>query len=67
MSSKTVILLIFLLGVQCLWAGTTGKIAGYVKNQSTGEALIGANVIIEGAGLVQTRYPFFPPPARTRA
>ncbi len=29
-------------------AGTTGKIAGYVKDASTGEPLAGANIIIEG-------------------
>jgi hypothetical protein len=29
-------------------AGTTGKIAGEVKDAQTGEALAGANVVIEG-------------------
>jgi outer membrane receptor protein involved in Fe transport len=31
-----------------LLAGTTGKIAGYVRDSSTGEPLPGANVLIEG-------------------
>lgn len=32
-------------------AGTTGKIAGTVKDSQTGEAIIGANIIIEGTTL----------------
>ena len=31
-----------------LFAGTTGKIAGEVKDRKTGEALIGVNVLVEG-------------------
>jgi hypothetical protein len=31
------------------WAGTTGKIAGIVEDESTGEPLVGANVFIEGS------------------
>jgi outer membrane receptor protein involved in Fe transport len=31
-----------------LIAGTTGKLAGYVKDAATGDALIGVNVILEG-------------------
>jgi len=34
-----------------LFAGTTGKISGIVKDADTGEALPGANVIIEGTTL----------------
>ncbi|NQT25321.1 TonB-dependent receptor [candidate division KSB1 bacterium] len=30
------------------WAQTTGKIAGHITDQSTGEPLIGANVILKG-------------------
>ncbi len=36
------------LPVFLLIAGTTGKIAGTVKDSKTGEAVIGANIIIEG-------------------
>ena len=31
-----------------IFAGETGKISGYVTDKSTGEPLIGANVIVEG-------------------
>ena len=31
-----------------LWAGTTGKIAGLVTDQQTGEPLVGVNVYLEG-------------------
>ncbi|HCY77989.1 MAG TPA: TonB-dependent receptor [Ignavibacteriales bacterium] len=34
-----------------LFAGTTGKISGYVTDQETGEPIVGANVIIEGTYL----------------
>ena len=30
------------------WSGTTGKIAGEVKDSQTGEAVVGANVVVEG-------------------
>jgi len=33
------------------WAGTTGKIAGIVQDESTGELLAGANVFIEGTSM----------------
>lgn len=42
--------LMFLLPV-CLYAGTTGKIIGTVVDKATGEALPGANVLIEGTSL----------------
>ncbi len=42
--------LMFLLPI-CLYAGTTGKIIGTVVDKSTGEALPGANVLIEGTSL----------------
>jgi len=34
-----------------LFAGTTGKISGYVTDEETGEPIVGANVIIEGTYL----------------
>ncbi|HLF19782.1 MAG TPA: TonB-dependent receptor [Bacteroidota bacterium] len=34
-----------------LYAGTTGKITGFVKDRNTGEALIGVNVRLEGTTL----------------
>ncbi|MDA3862197.1 MAG: TonB-dependent receptor [Melioribacteraceae bacterium] len=34
-----------------VFAGETGKISGYIVDKSTGETLIGANVIIEGSYL----------------
>ncbi len=39
------------LSASALWAGNTGKIAGRVVDKSTGEALIGANVVVEGTTL----------------
>jgi len=42
--------LMLLLSVN-LFAGETGKISGYIVDKSTGEPLIGANVIIEGTYL----------------
>jgi len=43
--------LVLLIFVSPLWAGTTGKVAGVVRDAQTGEALIGANVIIKGTNL----------------
>jgi outer membrane receptor protein involved in Fe transport len=37
----------FLLLQVSLFAGQTGKIAGYITDKTTGEAIIGANVLIE--------------------
>lgn len=34
-----------------VFAGETGKISGYIVDKSTGEALIGANIILEGTFL----------------
>jgi hypothetical protein len=34
-----------------LWAGTTGKIAGVVSDESTGDPLVGANVFLEGTAM----------------
>jgi len=44
------ILMIFIMGGSLL-AGTTGKLAGRVVDQNTGEPLIGVNVFIEGTHL----------------
>lgn len=45
------ILLILLIFSLRVWAGTTGKIAGSVRDADTGEPLIGANVVIQGTYL----------------
>ncbi|MCK7523093.1 MAG: carboxypeptidase-like regulatory domain-containing protein [Ignavibacteriales bacterium] len=42
------ILLLFLLVPFIIYSGTTGKLAGTIKDAQTGEPLVGANVIIEG-------------------
>ncbi|MDZ7343746.1 MAG: carboxypeptidase-like regulatory domain-containing protein, partial [candidate division KSB1 bacterium] len=34
-----------------VWSGTTGKIAGEVKDKDTGEPLPGVNVVVEGTTL----------------
>jgi outer membrane receptor protein involved in Fe transport len=44
------LLLLFIIQI-CLFAGVTGKLTGIVTDNSTGEALIGANVIIQGTTL----------------
>ncbi len=49
-NTLTIILLILLLPV-LMMAGTTGKIAGTVKDADTGEPLIGANVALQGTYL----------------
>ncbi|RMF57829.1 MAG: carboxypeptidase-like regulatory domain-containing protein, partial [Calditrichaeota bacterium] len=40
--------LISLLMVFPLYGGTTGKISGIVKDKSTGEPIVGANIYIDG-------------------
>ena len=42
------ILLLLLLTPFIVYSGTTGKLAGTIKDAQTGEPLVGANVIIEG-------------------
>jgi len=42
------IFILFLLFQISVFAGTTGKLAGTIKDAQTGEPLIGANVMIEG-------------------
>ncbi|APF17028.1 TonB-dependent receptor [Caldithrix abyssi DSM 13497] len=45
----SIILIIFF--VNSLWAGTTGKITGQVKDARSGEPLPGVNVVVEGTAL----------------
>ena len=45
------IILLLLIAVLPIYAGTTGKISGVVKDKETGEALPGVNVIIEGTSM----------------
>jgi len=45
------IVIVLLLIVSNTWAGTSGKIAGRFYDEETGEALPGANVMIEGTNL----------------
>ena len=42
------IILLMLLTPFFIYSGTTGKLSGEIKDAQTGEALVGANVIIEG-------------------
>ena len=44
-------LLLFLLPLSIALGGSTGKITGTVKDKKTGEALIGANIRLEGTNL----------------
>ena len=44
-------LLIFLLTPLSIYAGTTGKLSGSVKDAQTGEPLVGANILIVGTDL----------------
>ncbi len=44
-------LLLFTVCKSMLFAGTTGKIAGAVTDANTGEALIGANIMIKGTAI----------------
>ncbi|HUN64613.1 MAG TPA: TonB-dependent receptor [Bacteroidota bacterium] len=46
-----VLLLTYLLLPTSLTAGTTGKIAGHVRDSQTHEALAGVNIIVEGTSL----------------
>ncbi len=45
------ILVATILAASSLWAGTTGKIAGRVTDNETGNALPGANIIVDGTQL----------------
>ena len=49
---QPVVLLVGMLMVcHVLFAGTTGKITGQISDNSTGEPLIGANIILEGTAI----------------
>lgn len=53
---KTLSRTLLLLAAACsavvaAWAGTTGKIAGEVKDSQTGEPIIGASVVVQGTSL----------------
>jgi len=51
-TNKIILLMIMLFAcANWLFAGNTGKIAGFVKDKQTGEPLIGANVMIKGTNL----------------
>ncbi|MCH7771533.1 MAG: TonB-dependent receptor, partial [Bacteroidetes bacterium] len=45
------ILLIVLMSVDLVFAGTTGKVKGHIYDKQTGEALIGVNVWLDGTSL----------------
>jgi outer membrane receptor protein involved in Fe transport len=47
----TVIFLLTLVSVSLVLSGTTGKIAGTITDLATGEALIGANIVVVGSSL----------------
>ncbi len=51
MFRKLVALVLVLMIVPVAFAGTTGKIAGIIKDKQTGEPLPGVNVLIEGTTL----------------
>ena len=42
--TKVTILFFILIGVNLLFAGTTGKLKGHIYDKQTGEVLIGVNV-----------------------
>ncbi|NQV16606.1 TonB-dependent receptor [bacterium] len=44
-------IVVLLLGFQLVWAGSTGKISGRITDNSTGEPMIGANVVVQGLGV----------------
>jgi hypothetical protein len=45
------ILLLTMVSASLLWSGTTGKIAGTVTDKTTGESLIGVNIVVAGTSL----------------
>lgn len=51
--SKLVLLMLmmFIMGGSVTYAGITGKIAGKITDETTGEAILGANIIVEGTFL----------------
>ena len=51
---KNAVLLSALLSIfaMTLWAGTTGKIAGRIRSTETGEAVVGASVMVDVFGIL---------------
>ncbi|MFZ0389282.1 MAG: carboxypeptidase-like regulatory domain-containing protein, partial [Calditrichia bacterium] len=49
--SYGLLLILLFLFSSFLWAGTTGKIVGVVKDKASGEPLIGVNITLEGTTL----------------
>jgi hypothetical protein len=49
----TIVALLVLLGVSLAAAGTVGKMSGRITDRSTGEAVVGANVVVGGTTLGQ--------------
>jgi hypothetical protein len=47
-----ILLIVLMTGfVADVWAAKTGKIAGQVTGNDTGEPLAGANIVLEGTGM----------------
>jgi len=51
MLRKILVVLLVMAFVPAVYAGTTGKIAGQIKDKNTGEPLPGVNVVVEGQSL----------------
>ncbi len=49
--TRVTILLVVLMSVNLVFAGTTGKVKGHIYDEQTGEALIGVNVWLDGTSL----------------
>jgi hypothetical protein len=49
--TRVTILLVVLMSVNLVFAGTTGKVKGHIYDKQTGEALIGVNVWLDGTSL----------------
>ncbi|RMH60356.1 MAG: TonB-dependent receptor [Calditrichaeota bacterium] len=50
-ATSPIVFFLIVLWSMSLWAGTTGKIAGRIVDEETGEPLIGANVMVDGQPL----------------
>lgn len=51
MIKKFMVLMLFFLSASLINAGVTGKLKGTIKDNETGEPLVGANVLLEGTTL----------------
>jgi CarboxypepD_reg-like domain len=51
MRSLYILAIVFSVTLNLLFAGTTGKIVGTVSDARTGEKLVAANVVVQGANL----------------